>query len=189
MRSSPADGDADAQEGDAGEDVLYGQNVLVVDGEGDEHRQDGAGEEGDVLGDHREQRRHEAVHVLGRGLVALAEAGHELVVQLVEVAQVASAVERPAAGAQAARLSLDHLRVAEEGVEDLPDEDYGAEQQVGDADPQDARAQSVGQLQPAAAPLVLRLQAPLVLEKRAGPPKKDQLKVVLEPTRVKDDVA
>lgn len=169
--------------------MLDGQHVLVVDGERDEHGEQRAGEEGHVLGHHRQERRHETVHVLGRGLVAFAEARHELVVQLVEVAQVATAVERPAARAKAARLPLDHLRVAEESVEDLPDQDNRAQQQVGDAYPEDARAEPVGQLQPVPPALVLGFQAPLVLEQRTGAPEEDELEVVLEAARVEHPVA
>ena len=60
-----------------------------------------------------------------------------------------------------------HLGITEEGVENLPHQDDGAEQQVSHADPQYAGRQPVGQLLPVASPLVLGLQAPLVPKQRS----------------------
>ena len=60
-----------------------------------------------------------------------------------------------------------HLGIAEEGVENLPHQDDGAEQQVSHTDPQYAGRQPVGQLLPVASPLVLSLQAPLVPKQRS----------------------
>lgn len=110
-------------------------------------------------------------------------------VEFVEVAQVAAAVQGPAASPEAARLAFNDLRVAEERVQDLPDENDRAQEQVGDADPQDSRAQAVGKVQPVSAALVLGLKTPLVLKERAGTPEEDQLEVVLEAARVEDTIA
>lgn len=65
----------------------------------------------------------------------------ELVVQLVEVSEVEAAVEGPHTGSQEARLSLDDVCVAEEGVQHLPDQDHWQENQVGQAHPEDVLGQ------------------------------------------------
>lgn len=168
--------------------MLYGQHVFVVDGEGNEHSQDGASEEGAILGQQRQQRGQEAVHVLGGGLIASAEAGLQLVLQLVEVAEVAAAIEGPAARPEGPGLPLQHLGVAEEGVEDLPDEDEGAQQEVGNANPQDAVAEALGQLQPLPPTFVLSLEAPFIEKQRARAPEEDQLEVVLEAASEEDSL-
>lgn len=109
--------------------------------------------------------------------------------QFIEVAEVATAIERPATCSQGPRLSLQHLGIAEEGVEDLPDEDEGTQQEVGNADPQDAVAEALGQLKPLAPTFVLSLEAPLIEEQRARTPEEDQLKVVLEASGEKDNLS
>lgn len=48
--------------------MFHCENILVVDGQGDENSQKGAGEERHILGDHCQQWRKEAVHILGRSL-------------------------------------------------------------------------------------------------------------------------
>lgn len=64
-------------------------------------------------------------------------------------------------------LRTTYLGVAEEGVENLPHQDDRAQQQVGDADPKNAGRESICELQPVAASLILWFQAPLVLKQRA----------------------
>lgn len=108
--------------------------------------------------------------------------------QLIEVAEVAAAVERPAARTQGTWFPLKHLGVTEEGVEDLPDEDEGAQQEVGNADPQDTVAEALGQLQPLPPTFVLSLEAPFVEKERAWSPEEDQLEVVLEAPGEEDNL-
>lgn len=110
-------------------------------------------------------------------------------VELVEVAQVAAAVQGPAAGPEAARLTFNDLCVAEERIQDLPDENDGTQEQIGNADPQDPRAQPISQVQPVSSALVFGLQTPFVFEERAGTPEEDQLKVVLEAACVEDAIS
>lgn len=105
------------------------------------------------------------------------------------MAQVAAPVQRPAASPEAARLTFYDLCVAEESVQDLPDENDRAQEQVGYADPQDPRAQAIGQVQAVPPALVFGLETPLILKKRAGTPEEDQLEVVLEAARVEDVIA
>lgn len=52
----PAHGHGDPQECDGSEDVFHSQHVFIVDGEGNKHGQDGASEEGAVLGQQCQQR-------------------------------------------------------------------------------------------------------------------------------------
>lgn len=62
------------------------------------------------------------------------------------------------------------LGVVVEAVEQLPEQDDGAEQQVGHRQPQDAAAQLLRQHAPLPHPLVVRLQVPVVLERGARTP-------------------
>lgn len=60
-----------------------------------------------------------------------------------------------------------YLCVTKEGVENLPHQNDWAQQQIGDANPQNTGCQPVCQLQPVTSSLVLWFQAPLVLKQRA----------------------
>lgn len=82
--------------------------------------------------------------------------GVELVVQLVEVSEVEAAVEGPHTGPQEARLSLDDVCVAEEGVQHLPDQDHWQEHQVGQAHPEDVLGEPAGGRCHLRHPVVLR---------------------------------
>ncbi|KAL0624625.1 Zinc finger protein [Plecturocebus cupreus] len=110
---------------DGGQDVFHSQHIFIINGEGNKHGQDGASEEGAILGQQCQKS------------------------------------------------------VAEEGIEDLPYEDKGAQQEVGDANPQDA---------PLPPTFVLGLEAPFIEKQRARSPEEDQLKVVLEATGEEDDL-
>lgn len=110
-------------------------------------------------------------------------------IQLIKVAEVKAAVQWPASSSQTPRLPLDHLHVAEERVENLPNENDGTQEKVGDSDPQNPWAQTIGQLQAVSSAFVFGLQTPLVLEKRSGTPEEDQLKIVLQAARVENRVA
>ena len=99
-------------------------NIFVPNSEEEENSENGAAHEGDIPCDDREERRDENVHVVAGRLVGTGEAGVQLVLQLVEVAQVDPAVLAPPTHAQAPWLSLDYLGVVEETVEDLPQQDH-----------------------------------------------------------------
>ena len=65
--------------------MLNIDDILVPNGEGEDDREDGAADEGDVPGDDGGQRRNEDVHVVGGGLVGAGQPHQQLVLQLVEV--------------------------------------------------------------------------------------------------------
>lgn len=113
----------------------------------------------------------------------------QLVIQLIEVSQVQTAIQRPAPCAQAAGFPADYFGVAEESVQHLPHQDEGTEEQVGQTHQQDDSAELLCELQAVSAPLVLGVQVPLVLKQRARAPEQDELKVVLEALGEEHDIA
>lgn len=99
-----------ARHRDEREHVLHVQHVLVPQREHDEHGEDRAEREHEELGHHGQELAHEALQVLQRRLVGARETRVQLVVQLVEVAEIEPAVVGPLARAQHARVALDQLQ-------------------------------------------------------------------------------
>lgn len=104
----------------------------------------------------------------------------QFMVQLIEVSQVQAAIQGPAPCAQAPGFPTDYFGVAEESVQNLPNQDEGTKEQVGQTQHQDDPAELLCELQAVSAPLVLWVQVPFVLKQRARAPKQDELKIVLE---------
>ena len=89
-----------ARHRDHREHMLHIQHVLVIQRQHDEHGEHGAEREQKKLGNHHEEFGHERAQVEQRGLVGSREARLQLVVKLVEVAEIELAVVAPSPHAQ-----------------------------------------------------------------------------------------
>lgn len=108
MRAKEEEEHTEQREG--GEHFVDAQHVVVDERQDEQHGEDGAREEGHVLGEDDEQRRAEAAQVLHGRLVRRVQAHVEVVLELVVVAQCEPRVVGPAARAQRTRRPLQRLR-------------------------------------------------------------------------------